>query len=305
MIKTVEFDYKGGEYTQKLSIRGENLPWRYECSEDWVKITAGSAQLSFIVEPTYDFLMREANIDIFDKFNNKLTLKVVQTGYTDLRIECPSSIVLYHSYYDLNDVFNVYLTIYGGSRQEPSCKPLQPYITKVWDNSELYNDFVIRVPKYLDGSFTIEHMDARQFRKYCKEHHIEYDNSQLRKTITIKQLTTEDVVGKMVIMINGVRYCSGDPCEIEINDKEEKRINIISTKFIRLISNTAYEEIDNKNVEATKMARWVECTNKPGAIMVKANEPNMLSPRQSMIRLVNSDNPHQFLDILVKQGITG
>ena len=303
-MKTVEFNYKGGEYTQKISIRGENLPWRYECNVDWIKVTTGATFLTFTVDPVYDYKKREGYIDIFDKFNNKLTLQVVQTGYTDLRIECPSSIVLYHTYYDLNEVFSVYLTIYGGELQEPSCNALKPYISKVWDNSAVYNDFVIRVPKTLDGTFTIEHMEARQFRKYCKENNIEYDNSALRKTITITQLTAEDVVGKMTIMVDGVSYSSGDACVIEIDDKQDKRIDIVSTRFIKLKSNTEYEVVDNKNVEATKMARWIDITNKPGFIMIKANEPNMLSPRQCIIRLVNVDNPHQFLDILVKQKTT-
>lgn len=302
MTKKISFEYKGGEYIQKLSIRGENLPWRYECNEDWITITTGPTSLTISVAPTYDFRKREGNINIYDKFNNKLTLNVVQTGYMDLRIECPSSIVLYHTYYDLNDLFSVYLTIYGGERQEPSCNQLKPYISKVWDNSALYNDFVIRVPKTLEGTFTIEHMEARQFRKYCKENHIEYDNSLLKKTITITQLTAEDIVGEMVINIDGVNYKSGQECIVYINEKEAKTIDIVSTKFIKLKSNTEYDIIDNKNVELTKMARWVDVTNKPGSILIKANDANMLTERQCLGRIVNTDNPHQYIDILIRQG---
>lgn len=304
MTKTIEFDYKGGEYTQKIAISGDNLPWRYNCTDTWIKVATSPTLLKIEVYPTYDFKKRESNIEIFDKFDNKIVLHVVQNGYTDLRVECPKSIVLYHTYYDTSDFFNVYLTIYGGSRQEPSCNALKPYITKVWDNSNVYNDFIIRVPKTLSGEYTIEHMDARAFRKYCKENGISYDNSSLKKTLTITQLSTKDVIGEMVINIDDVEYRSGDECVIEINEKEYKQIKIISTRFIRLKSHTEYEVVDTCNVDITKMTRWIECINESGNICMRAKETNMLSPRQCAIRLVNNDNPHQFIDITVVQNTT-
>ncbi len=306
MNKTIEFNYDGGQYVQKLSIRGENLPWKYECTADWINITSGTTVLNIFVGTTYDFRQREADINIFDKYLNKLTIHVIQKGYTGLKVECPSMVVLCNSYYESSDVFKAYLTIYGGNRQEPSCNALKPYITKIWDNSSLYNDFVIRIPKEFSGNFIIEHMDARQYRKYCKENNIPYNNSDLRKELTIKQFTEDDIIGEMLISIDGVTYSSNDnkPIEIEINTNEYKEIKILSTKYVHIISNTEYEEINKKNVDITKMACWVSCVNKPGMILVKSYEENMLSDRQCIGKIVNVDNPYQFIDLIIKQKVS-
>lgn len=303
MTKTVKFEFNGGEYVQRISARGENLPWRYECQADWVTITAGTSELKISVVPTYDYHNRQTDIDIFDRYNNRLTLTVLQYGYYDLKVECPRQLVMYSSYYDTSDYFNVYLTIYGGERQEPSCTALKPYISKVWDNSSLYNDFVIKVPKDLDGDYVIEHMDARQYRKYCKQNGIPYDNSKLRKNITIKQFSENDVIGEMVISVDGKTYRSSDSDEIkvEIGTSVSKEINILSTKFVKIKSNTEYEIVDNRNVYVTNMACWVDYHNKPGTILLKGNDDNMLSDRECCCKIVNSDNPHQFINITLIQ----
>lgn len=302
MMKTISFDYLGGEYTQNLKISGNNLPWRYECSADWLAITTGATSLTIKTTPTYDFEEKNTEINIFDKYNNKLTLNVVQTGYTDLSLDCTTNVVLYKSYFDNFKTFDLYITVYGGKNQEINSDKLDNKISKVWDNSDLYNDFILHIDKNIQGTYTLEHQDLKRFKTFCKKNKLPFEEKKLKKEVTITQISNEDLIGTCVIEVNGKQYTNKDNCVLYINSTEPTIIKILSNKYVHVISNKEYEEINHRKVDIEKMAQWVKYTlPEPHTISILADEYNWLSERRSIIRLVNHSNSHQYMDITLIQ----
>lgn len=302
MMKKISFDYLGGEYTQKLKISGENLPWRYECAADWLTITTGATSLTIKTTPTYDFEEKTTEINIFDKYNNKLTLNVNQTGYTNLSLECTTNIVLYKSYFDQFKTFDLYITVYGGKNQEISSDKLNNKISKVWDNSDLYNDFMLHIDKDMQGTYTLEHQELNRYKIFCEKNNLPFNIDKLKKDITVTQISNDDLVGTCIIEVDGKQYTSKDKCELYINSTTPVIIKILSNKYVHVISNTKYEEINHRKVDIEKMAQWVKYTlPEPHTISILADDYNWLSERRSNIRLVNHSNSHQYMDITLIQ----
>ena len=299
--KTIEFGYDGGSYTQAINIRGANLPWTSECDDTWVRVENAPTSVTVTVDRTYDYVQRESDVIIRDRFGNTICLHVVQHGYDKVCLECPEDVVLYDSYYDTNDTYDVYVTVYGGERQEVSCVKLQPYLDKVWDNSDLYNDFKLRIPRELSGTFVVEHMEAKRYRKYCKEHHIPYDNSDIRKTLNIVKISDEDAVGTMTVSHGGKVYRNGDRITVEIDSMHEETVSVLSSEFRRVVSSTSYETVRNREVDFGPVPVWVSFTNDKGVLKIAASEPNRLDTRMCTTRIVNTKNPRQFIDVDIVQ----
>lgn len=300
--KTITFDYNGGEYTQNLKIRGTNLPWRYECKDNWILVSTTATTITVFVRSIYDFETRIGVVKVFDKYDNELDLIVKQTGYYDLSIEMPSDVVLYQTYYDEKDTYDVYLTVYGGPVQYVDCDELKAYIDKVWDNSDMYNDFMLRIPKTLSGEFMVRHSDYDKFRQFCEENGIVYPKDQLEKKLNIVQITSDDVIGEMVIDINGVEYTNkSEIFEIEVGESEPLEINIKSTKFVVIESKTSYRIVKNSDVIVPGAPYWLDVKYKSNKIVLKCNEKNNFADRYSEIKLQNKDNSRQLIRIQIKQ----
>jgi predicted transcriptional regulator len=299
--KIINFDYKGGEHTQKININGENLPWRYENDSTWLKITQTSNSLIIYVEPTYDFETRKTTINIFDKFNNQLILIVEQTGYQDLEIICTPTIIIYENYYQMYDNFKSYITIYGGSNQEITCPELNNYITKVWDNSALYNDFVLTIPNTLQGTYNIKHKDFQRYKTFCKKNNIPFNTDKLSKDINIIQIKTQDIIGNCIIKINNQEYKNGDKYNINIEYNNPITIDIIKTEFTHIKSHTEYEIINNMELVAGFTPYWLNITTKNKQIILSTTEKNNFSDRQVLIRLSNPLQPHQYIELNITQ----
>ena len=298
----ITFGCNGGEYTQKLKIRGTNLPWRYECADDWILVSASATAITVNVRPIYGFETRTGTVRVYDKYNNELDLVVEQTGYYDLSIEMPSDVVLYENYYKDNDSYDIYVTVYGGPSQYVDCKELEPYIQKVWDNSDMYNDFMVRIPQTLSGEFVVKHSDSEEFERFCEETGIEYHKDQLEKKLNIVQITADDVIGEMVIEVNGEVYTNkSDIFEIEMSCDKSVEIKVVSTKFVVVESKTKYSVVTNSDVVVPETPRWLDVVYTKGKIMLKCNEKNNFADRYSEIRLENKDNPRQMMRIQVKQ----
>ena len=275
MEKTIKFDYTGGEYTQNFNIRGTNLPWTYECDAPWISIKTGASSLSVKVGTIYDFNTRVGTIRIFDRFKNEIDLIVEQSGYYDLSVEMPSDVVLYHSYYDENESYDVYLTVYGGPVQNIDCKELEPYLQKIWDNSDMYNDFMLRIPQTLKGEFNVRHSDCDVFKKFCEENDMEYPEDKLEKKLTITQITTEDVIGEMVVKYGRKKYTNnGEPMEIEVGYNKLSQIKVVSTKYMVVESKTKCRVVTDSPVMVQNGISWLDVDIKDNVITIKCNEKN-------------------------------
>lgn len=300
--KKITFDYNGGEYTQDLKIRGTNLPWKYECNDSWILVSAAATAITVYVRPIYDFNSRIGVVKIYDKYNNELDLIVEQTGYYDLSIEMPTDVVLYQNYYEENSSYDVYVTVYGGPLQYVDCKELEPYTQKVWDNSDMYNDFMVRIPQTLSGEFTVKHSDCEKFETFCKEHGMEYPKDQLEKKLNIVQVTADDVIGEMAININGEEYTNkSDIFEIEVGYDKPVEINIVSTKFIVVESKTKYRIVRGSDVIIPTYPLWLDVKYKTNKIVLQCSEKNNFADRYSEIMLQNKDNSRQTIRIQIKQ----
>lgn len=299
--KTIDFDHNGGSFTQPISIRGTNMPWTSECPDSWIGVENAPTAVTVSAGPTYDYVQREGDVFVRDRFGNTLCLHVVQHGYDGVYIECPETVVMYDSYYDANDTYDIYITVYGGERQEVSCAKLQPYLDKVWDNSEMYNDFKLRIPRDLEGTFVIEHMEAKRYRKYCKEHNIPYDGSAIRKTLKIVKISQDDAVGRMDVLYDGNVYRNGDRITVEIDSLHEKSVSVLSSEFKRVLSSSSYEVVNNREVDFGPVPNWVSFTNKGGVVKISASEANRLVDRVCCTRIVNTKNPGQFVDVDIVQ----
>lgn len=304
MSKTVTFDYNGGTYTQKLKIKGTNMPWRYECDSSWIKVSTGATSLTLSVENTFNFRDRNGIIKIIDKFNNQLNLNVVQIGYRNLSVECASDVVISEEYYNGNNTFDYYITVYGGPTQKVICKDFDPYIEMVWDNSNLYNDFMIRIPHELKGNFTVRHSDADAYIQYCKENNIEYDLSKLEKNVTIHQVSKQDKIGEIQLEYNGNTYTNNDKLEVVIDNKNWIPIIVTSNEYIRIDSDTKCTVVNNRLMDLSLMAQWVDYTTQENVVRLKAKTENPFTARRCKVRLTNHTNQLQYMDISVVQNTT-
>lgn len=300
--KTITFDYTGGEYTQKFNIRGTNLPWTYECVDNWIAITTASNSLTVKVYPIYDYETRTGTVKIFDKFRNELDLVVEQTGYYDLSVECPSTVVLYESYYNDNESYDVYVTVYGGPTQEVGCKKITPYLKKVWDNSDMYNDFILQIPKSLSGDFNIKHSDWKGFKDFCKANGIDYPKAEMEKKLSIVQVTKDDAIGEMVIEYNSEQFTNkSENVTMDITAKDQIQLKVISTKYTTVISRTEYRVIQTKDVKISICPTWVDVKIFGDKIVLKAKETNHFNDLSGLLRIENISNSNQFIDITLKQ----
>ena len=300
--KEIKFDYNGGEYTQNFNIRGTNLPWTYECDCPWLYITTASSSLTFKVDKTYDFQTRTATIKVFDKFRNEIDLIVEQTGYYDLSIECPTSVVLYETYYDENETYDVYVSVYGGPTQEVGCKKITPYLNKVWDNSDMYNDFILRIPKSLSGDFNIKHSDWKKFKDFCKASDMDYPKDNMEKKLSIIQISKEDVVGEMVLECNGETFTNkSEQVTLEVTSSNTLEIKVVSAEFVTIKSRTEYEVNKSRDVKITSSPVWLDTTIIGNKIILKCNEFNSFNDRLGAVVIENVNNVGQYAKIMIKQ----
>lgn len=301
MSKTITFDWAGGKYTQKIKVNGNNLPWGFKCGEDWIKVQQSMTALDITVDKVYDFLDRSGLVTIYDSGGHTLELKVEQTGYRDLCIECAPNIVIYEDVYEDGKPFDMYITVYGGQTQKVVCKEIEQYLELVWDNSDSYNDFMFHIPQQVSGKFTVRHSDADAFIAYCKKYGIPYDESKLEKTITVTQLTKADKIGEILLEYDGKVYSMHDNMEVVVDKNIWTELKVLTTKYVKILSNVEYEIIDNQQLNPSLMAQWLTVDAKKGLVKLKASSTNPFTDRYCRLRLTNAANSLQYIDIRILQ----
>jgi hypothetical protein len=302
--KYIEFGYQGGKESFLLKTIGTDLPITYNINNDdceWVQIDIIQNSVNITVQPTYDFVDRVCLISLFNSQKQELKLEVKQIGFQGIGLYCEKSLVLYKSYYDTNKYYNFYVTVYGGKTQDIVCQKLKNNIKKVWDNSDMYNDYIIQVPQELSGSFQIKHSEYNNYKKYCKKNNINFDESKVLKNIDIVQITSEEAVGEMVVSIDNVVYKTGDDIRINIDTENDVNMDILSMKYKHQLSRTAYEIVDNRDIDYGMYPQWLNITRNGDTVSFKAKEKNHGVSRCFKLKLTNRTQPHQFIEIFVTQ----
>jgi hypothetical protein len=268
---------------------------------DWLCINIQHSKIVVNVKPTYTFLNRECLVHIYNSQNNELQLLIKQKGFEGIGLYCEKSVVLYKLYYDTAKYYNFYVTVYGGETQNLVCNELTQYIKQVWDNSDMYNDYIIQVPKELSGNFQIKHSEYDNYKKYCKRNKIKFDESKVLRTIDIVQISSEEAIGEFVIKVGDKIYKTGDKVDVTINNKTTTDIEIVSMEYIHQISRTAYEKVNNTDVDYGEYPYWLNIERENDVIKLKASEKNIGGNRCYKLKLTNRTQPHQFIDINVTQ----
>lgn len=303
MTQEIFFKYPGGDETITFNVNANTIPLRYEINKesDWINVDIQFDTLSIHVAPTYDYKSRKETISVFDSNNNQIDLIVTQEGFDGIDLQCDKRVVLHHSYFDMSEYYNFYVTVYGGKTQELVCKQIQTQINKVWDNSDMYNDFIIKIPKGLSGMFTIKHSEYTNYKKYCKEHNIKFEENKVKRVIEIVQINEEDTIGEMIIDYNGVEYNTRSIIPVIITNDTPITLNVISTKYAHPISRTKYEIIDTKQVDVNKTPSWLSVKVNDEKINIEATNRNTFGDRVYRMKVTNRTNSHQFLFVDIKQ----
>lgn len=301
--KTITFKYTGGQESITLNVMPYALPVTYviDTNVSWLEINVEFTKVTFIASPTFDYVPRSAVVKLVNNAGSEIIVEVKQEGYDGIGLECDNNVVLTDSYFHMNEYYNFYITVYGGETQELVCNKLKPNIEKVWDNSDMYNTFIIKIPKNLNGKYRIKHSEYSKYKKYCQETGIPFDETKVMRDINIIHISENDIVGKMRLEYKDIIYETRSEIPVTVTSKNETEINIISTEYYHQISRTKYEIIDNKEVDLQNYPHWLSVRLENNRIILKANESNKLSPRIIDIRVTNRTNPHQYIDLLIKQ----
>lgn len=301
--KILNFKYGGGTEEITLNVMPYALPitYRFDNTTEWVTIDIDFTKVTFTVKPTFDYKSRTSNITLLNSVGSEIPITIIQSGYEGIGLECDNNVVLHHSYYDMSNNYNFYVTVYGGQTQELKCGKLQNYIEKVWDNSDMYNTFIIKIPDGLNGKYLLKHSEYSNYKKYCKSCGIDFDEKKVAREINIVQISENDTVGNMCLKYNGNIYETRSEIPVTISSEKDSIIQIISTEYYHQISRTKYEIIDNKEVDLSECPMWISSKIDNNSIILKATEINRLTPRLCKLRVTNRTNSHQYVDLLIKQ----
>lgn len=301
--KDINFTHKGGTEVVKLIVSPTLLPLRYELNDkiEWINIDIQYNSITVKVLPTFDFNNRECELKILNNNNQEVILNIKQEGFKEIEIHCDNSLVLHHSYFSKHKKYGFYVSVYGGKNQNLICNELQDKIVKVWDNSDMYNDFIIRVSKELSGKFTLYHSEYDEYKKYCQENSIYFDESKVKKEIEIMQISEEDTIGEMIIKYGKKKYKTKDNIIINIKHGEEIELKIVDMFYKRQLSLKKYEVITNKDVDLTLTPDWLNAKIEGEIIKISTTGVNKFSNRSCSFRINNKNNQHQYITVNILQ----
>lgn len=303
MIQDISFEFSGGTKTVTLQTRANDLPLRSEISKqcEWLKIAVEFDMVSIQAQPTYDYKERSAVIHVYNSFDNCVDIRVKQNGFSGIGIKCDSTIVLKDSYFDNYKYYNYYISIYGGNTQNVVCNALKNHITQVWDNSAMFNDYIIKIPRGLSGKYTLKHSEYTNYKKYCKEKHIQFDEEKVKREIEIIQLTNEDMIGTMMVTYNGTEYNTFDTIPINAKYGKDTIIDIVSTSYIKQVTPIKHIVVENSGVGIMESPSWLNIEIISNTIHITPKERNNLTTRYFKLKVYNQTNPNQFINLDLKQ----
>jgi hypothetical protein len=303
--KDINFTHKGGVEVVTFNALPNVLPLTYKLSEDitWLHIKLENNVIVIECDITYDYNNREVLIEILNNKGNKVFLNVKQQGFNDINIRCDSTLVLRTHYFLKHNFYKFYVTIYGGATQDLICEDIQDNIIKVWDNSNMYNDFLINICENLSGVFTLKHSEYDNYKEYCLKNNIFFDEKRVKRDIEIVQITDDDALGEMVLKYDNKIYNRGDIIPVNITYNNVSIIEIEKMVYTKQVSLKKYEVVTDKNVDYSNVPDWIEIKKLDDKLYISATKTNNYTPRVFRLRLTNSTNPHQYIYLDIKQGI--
>ena len=304
--KQVEFGYDGGESVLRLGTRGSALPITASCECDWLEVTVSETVVVIKAIPNYGLADREGLVYVSDRFGNSVAVGVLQHGYADLRVECMDEVAIPYTYYSEHDTYDLYITVYGGPTKSAKVKGLAKSVDEVWKLSDIYCDYMLRIPGDVSGTFTVTHGDLAEYREYCESHGIECDESRLKRKLKITQVTQEDMTGELKLSVISEGGSGGEfSGELVLSGTEPAYIHVAKCEYARVSDSMAAETVSEKDVHVDCQCDWLVCACSDGVVTVRATGRNpYANERRARIKLSSPSNPILFKVVDIVQGTT-
>lgn len=292
-MESINFKYSGGKKTVSISTTAPNISYRVIPSEytDWFTYTIGITSLTISVSDNASYIRRTCTLTLTDDNYNSDYIEISQDGYNNLLMDISTYVVIPYTYYADKKTYDLPIRVYGGDGNFITDDTISGKIEKVFNDSNLYNDYMFHIDKETNGRFTFKHSNRDEYMKYCKENGIPYDDSKLLKHVIVRNIPKEVMDGYTVFSYLGMEYINNLPPVITINHITPTTVNIdyncYFTKDMELVENSDFI-IDAPN-------DWVKSIYDVAdkKIYLKAINQNRLTDRRGTITVRNRYNPKQ------------
>lgn len=303
-MKSIKFKYSGGNETVSITTTASNVSYKVVPSEhcDWFTYSIGATSLTVTAGENPSYMERMCRLTVIDDNGNSDYIDISQEGYTNLLIDLSVYVVIPYTHYADSETYDLPIRIYGGSGNFITDNVISDKIERVFDDSDLYNDYIFHIDKETNGRFTFKHSDMDEYIEYCKDNNIPYDTSKLLKQVVVRNIPKEIMDGYTVFSYLGQEYINNLPPIITVN-------HIVPT--VITIDYSCFFTKDMNFVEATDFIidapnDWVKSffdeTDKK--IYLKAVSKNSLTDRRGTITVRNRYNSKQTYSATVIQRVS-
>lgn len=292
-MESINFKYSGGNKTVSISTTAPNISYRVIPSEytDWFTYTIGITSLTISVGENASYIRRTSRLTLMDDNGNSDYIDISQDGYNNLLMDISTYVVIPYTYYADKKTYNLPIRVYGGDGNFITDDTISDKIEKVFDDSNLYNDYIFHIDKETNGTFTFKHSDMDEYIEYCKDNNIPYDSLKLLKQVVVRNIPKEIMDGYTVFSYLGQEYIDNLPSIITVNHIVPTTITIDYSCFFTKDMN--FVETSDFIIDAP--SDWVKSffdeTDKK--IYLKAANENKLTDRRGTITVRNRYNPKQ------------
>lgn len=302
-MKTIEFESYGGKHTQRLNIREKNMPVSASCSENWAHVSSDTSSVTVSADRHDGILDRECQVELSDRFGNTIPLRIVQHGFTDVRIDCPDMVAIPYTHYLGKDSYDVYVTSYGGSCGIKA-KGMARDTENVWNLSGTYRDYILHIPKGKSGSVTITHSDSDEYREWCESVGIPFDESRVRRKMTIVQLSKDDMDGH--VTLSGDTLSETDfGYSMQVSHAEGATVKA-RCSYSTVLGDGSVGIVCEDTAYISDIPEWISCTSDKDKTTIKALRPNpFANERRARLKVASPSNPklHAILEVVQESSV--
>lgn len=297
-MNEINFEYYGGEQTVLIdSNRMWNIRSNTLCS--WISTEKTATGIIVRVEENPNINNRECLIIIDDGSKDGVSVFVKQTGYTNFLVDISEYVAIPYTYYTENNVYELPFRVYGGSTQAVQQNELYGKIEKIWDNSDLFNDYVLKITQDINGTFVFRHSDYNEYEEYCKKNGVYFQPQPLVKKLTIVNVGKDMMDGYAIFEYKGTRYTNTLPSLVGVTYNSVTTIDINHMSFF----DSGLNYIDECPIDITIKGDWinVKYDEKTKKIYLKCKKRNYFSGRRCEMIIKNKLNNKQAFKTILEQ----
>lgn len=297
-MNEINFEYYGGE---QMVLINSNRMWDIRSNTlcSWISTEKTATGIIVKVEENSNINSRECLIIVDDGSKDGIPILVKQTGYTNFLVDISEYVAIPYTYYTENDVYKLPFRVYGGSTQSVQPNELSDKIEKIWDNSNLFNDYVLNITQDMNGRFIFKHSDYNEYAEYCEKNGIYFQSQLLVKKLTIVNVGKDMMDGYVVFEYKGREYTNMLPSLVSVTYNSVSVININHMSFF----DGELNYIDECPIDITVKGDWVNVKydEKTKKIYLKCKNRNYFSDRRCDIIIKNRLNNKQVFKTILEQ----